>query len=90
MAGPLKPQYHKVDPELKALQEENARLEKIIGNQAIELDLKQSFYKNRLLILDSKNAIPHPNEGDQYFCSYNCLEIYITKYQDPQAKQNQN
>ncbi len=28
----LKPQYHTVDPELRALQDENARLKKIIGN----------------------------------------------------------
>jgi putative transposase len=29
-----------VDPELRALQEENARLKKIIGNQALELEFK--------------------------------------------------
>jgi transposase-like protein len=28
----LKPQYHKEDPELRALKEGNARLKKIIGN----------------------------------------------------------
>ncbi|MGZ8557831.1 MAG: adenylate/guanylate cyclase domain-containing protein [Chitinophagaceae bacterium] len=33
----------------------------------------------RMLILDPQNAIQHPNEGDQYFCSSDCLEIYITK-----------
>ena len=32
----LQPQYRKVDSELKALQDENARLKKIIGNQALE------------------------------------------------------
>jgi len=44
-AGLLKPQYHKVDPELRALQEENARLKKIIGNQALELEFKTELLK---------------------------------------------
>ena len=53
---------------------------------------RKTFYIDpvcRMLILDPKNAIPHPNEGDQYFCSPDCLEIYITKHHDPQAKRNQ-
>ena len=33
----LKSGYRKVDPELRALEEENARLKKIIANQALEL-----------------------------------------------------
>ena len=41
----LKPQYHTVDPELRALQEENARLKKIIGNQALELEFKTELLK---------------------------------------------
>jgi transposase-like protein len=41
----LKPQYQKVDPEVKALQEENARLKKIIGNQALELEFKTELLK---------------------------------------------
>ena len=43
--GSLKPQYHKIDPEIKALQEENARLKKIIGNQALELEFKTELLK---------------------------------------------
>ena len=43
--GSLKPRYHKVDPELRALQEENARLKKIIGNQALELEFKTELLK---------------------------------------------
>jgi putative transposase len=43
--GSLKPQYHKVDPELRALQEENARLKKIIGNQALELEFRTELLK---------------------------------------------
>ena len=50
--GSLKPQYHKVDPELKALQEENARLKKIIGNQALELEFKTELLK--------KTNVPFP------------------------------
>jgi Transposase. len=41
----LQPQYNKVDPELKALQEENAKLKKIIGNQALELEFKTELLK---------------------------------------------
>ena len=36
----LKPQHHKIDPAFKALEDENARLKKIIGNQALELAFK--------------------------------------------------
>lgn len=43
--GSLRPQYHKVDPEIRALQEENARLKKIIGNQALELEFKTELLK---------------------------------------------
>jgi transposase-like protein len=41
----LKPQYYKIDPEHRALQEENARLKKIIGNQALELEFKTELLK---------------------------------------------
>ena len=44
-AGSLQPQYHKIDHELRALQEENARLKKIIGNQALELEFKTELLK---------------------------------------------
>ena len=41
----LQSQYRKVDTELKALQDENARLKKIIGNQALELEFKTELLK---------------------------------------------
>lgn len=44
-ASSLKPHYHKVDPQLKALEEENARLKKIIGEQALELEFKTALLK---------------------------------------------
>jgi len=44
-AGSLKPRYNKVDPEFRALQEENAKLKKIIGNQALELEFKTELLK---------------------------------------------
>lgn len=44
-AGKLQPQYHKIDPQIRALQEENARLKKIIGNQALELEFKTELLK---------------------------------------------
>jgi transposase-like protein len=41
----LQPQYRKVDPEVRAILEENARLKKIIGNQALELEFKTELLK---------------------------------------------
>lgn len=41
----LQPRYTKVDPELRSLQEENARLKKIIGNQSLELEFKTELLK---------------------------------------------
>jgi class 3 adenylate cyclase/YHS domain-containing protein len=40
---------------------------------------KKAFYIDpvcRMLILDPKKAIRHPNNIDQYFCSQECFEIY--------------
>jgi putative transposase len=45
----LRPQYHKVDPRVKVLEEENARLKKIIGNQALELEFKTELLKKPTL-----------------------------------------
>jgi class 3 adenylate cyclase len=58
-----------------------------LGNES-----RETFYIDpvcRMLILEPKNAIPHPNEDDKYFCSPDCLEIYITEYKDSLTKQNQ-
>jgi transposase-like protein len=41
----LKASHKKVDPQLRALEEENARLKKIIGNQALELEFKTELLK---------------------------------------------
>ena len=41
----LQPQYQKLDPELRALQDQNTRLKKIIGNQALELEFKTELLK---------------------------------------------
>jgi adenylate cyclase len=43
----------------------------------------------RMMILDPKNAIPHPTDDNQYFCSSDCLEIYITDYRDSKPGQSQ-
>lgn len=48
----LQPQHHKVDPQVKALEEENARLKKIIANQALELEFKTELLK--------KTNVPFP------------------------------
>jgi putative transposase len=44
-ASLLKPQYNKVDPQLKTLEDENARLKKMIENQALELEFKTELLK---------------------------------------------
>ena len=41
----LKAGYKKVDPQLRALEEENVRLKKIIANQALELEFKTELLK---------------------------------------------
>ena len=41
----LKADYKKVDPQLRVLEEENARLKKIVANQALELEFKTELLK---------------------------------------------
>jgi|SRR5690242_437339 putative transposase len=41
----LQPKYHRVDPEVKRLQQENERLKKIIAKQALEIDFKDDLLK---------------------------------------------
>lgn len=41
----LKDSYYRVDPEVRKLEEENARLRKIIANQALELEVKSELLK---------------------------------------------
>lgn len=41
----LKAGYKKVDPQLRSLEEENARLKRIIANQALELEFKTELLK---------------------------------------------
>jgi hypothetical protein len=41
----LKPAYHRVDPEVRALEEENERLKRIIAKQALEIEVKSELLK---------------------------------------------
>jgi putative transposase len=41
----LKPSYRRVDPEVKALMEENERLKRIVARQAMELEVKTEMLK---------------------------------------------
>lgn len=41
----LKPKYHRVDPELRALENENEQLKKLIGRMALELEVKTALLK---------------------------------------------
>jgi putative transposase len=42
----LKPSYHRVDPEKRALEEENERLKRIISKQALEIEFKTELLKH--------------------------------------------
>ena len=41
----LKASYHKIDPSVRKLEEENERLKRIIAKQAIELEFKTELLK---------------------------------------------
>lgn len=41
----LKPAYKRIDPEVRALEEENERLKRIIARQALELEVKTELLK---------------------------------------------
>jgi transposase-like protein len=41
----LKPSYHRVDPQIRELEQENERLRKIIAKQALELEVKSELLK---------------------------------------------
>ena len=41
----LKPAYHRIDPQVRALEEENERLKKIIARQALEIEVKSELLK---------------------------------------------
>ena len=41
----LSGQYYRVDPEVRALEQENERLKKIIAKQALELEVKSELLK---------------------------------------------
>lgn len=41
----LKSEYRRIDPQVRLLEEENAKLKRIIGNQALELEFKTELLK---------------------------------------------
>ena len=41
----LKPAYKRIDPEIRALEDENERLKRIIARQALELEVKSELLK---------------------------------------------
>jgi class 3 adenylate cyclase/YHS domain-containing protein len=51
------------------------------GKEVFELstEIRNAFYIDpvcRMSILDTQNALSHPDVGNLYFCSSDCLEIY--------------
>jgi transposase-like protein len=55
----LKPAYKRVDPEVRALEEENERLKRIIARQALELEVKTELLK-KTPIQPRKNEAGQP------------------------------
>ena len=45
----LRAGYRRVDPQVKALQEENERLKKIVARQAIEIEFKSELLKHAVV-----------------------------------------
>ena len=57
----------------------------------LSIERRNTFYIDpvcHMLILDAQKAISHPDEGDQYFCSSDCLEIYKRNSADSNKKQS--
>ena len=53
----LKPAYRRVDPEVRALQDENEKLRRIIANQALELEVKSALLKKNTYPTQEKIAV---------------------------------
>ena len=63
------------------------------GKEVFELstEKRNAFYIDpvcRMLILDPQNAIPYPHDGDHFFCSSDCLEIYKRNQPDLEIKKS--
>jgi putative transposase len=54
----LKPAYKRIDPEVRALEEENERLKRIIARQALEIEVKSEVLKKNL-------SNPRKSDADQ-------------------------
>ena len=50
----LKPQYQRLDPQVRALEEENERLKRIIARQALELEVKGELLKKTPIQIKSR------------------------------------
>lgn len=52
----LEPAYHRIDPQVRELELENARLGKIIAKQALELEVKGELIKKTTRYNDAKDG----------------------------------
>lgn len=50
----LKPAYKRIDPELRALEEENERLKRIIARQALEIEFKSELLKKSPVLIKTR------------------------------------
>lgn len=53
----LSPAYHRVDPQVRALEKENERLKRIIAKQALELEVKSELLKKNEQIQKRKGLL---------------------------------
>jgi len=52
----LSPSYYRIDPEVKALEQENDRLKKIVAKQALELEVKSELKKKATRSIGAKGG----------------------------------
>jgi hypothetical protein len=46
----LKPAYHRIDPDVRALEQENERLKKIVAKQALQIEVQGELLKKTPIV----------------------------------------
>ena len=46
----LKPGYHRIDPDIRALEQENERLKKIVAKQALQIEVQGELLKKTPIV----------------------------------------
>ena len=53
----LKRSYHRVDPEVRRLEEENERLKRVVAKQALEIEFKSELLKHAIVDPSKKKRL---------------------------------